>query len=193
MVSGPGGFAGDFVATLAGDFAAHGAEAIAELRQGNPGAYLRLCASVLRHKAATRDPLEDLTEAQLAARLDAIGARLAEAGEDPRLARQGHPRAGPPRQGQARQGDGAKSVRESPRPGEVPRRREPRRPDRPARPASVDLDAACGPRIRNADGATSSPRLTADIVRQGQADGPPLKTPRTPRACALAARLRRPP
>ena len=80
MVSGPGGFAADFVAALAGDFAAHGAEAIAALRERNPGAYLRLCASVLRHKAATRDPLEDLTDAQLAARLDAIGARLAEAG-----------------------------------------------------------------------------------------------------------------
>ena len=80
-VSGSGGFAGDFVAALAGDFAAHGAAAIAELRQRNPGAYLRLCASVLRHKAATRDPLEALTDAELAARRDAIGARLAASGE----------------------------------------------------------------------------------------------------------------
>ena len=86
MVSGPGGFAGDFVAALAGDFAEHGAEAIAALRERNPGAYLRLCASVLRHKAATRDPLEDLTDAQLRARIEAIGARLAEAGEHPHLA-----------------------------------------------------------------------------------------------------------
>ena len=70
MVSGPGGFAGDVVAALAADFAAHGAEAIAALRERNPNAYLRLCASVLRHKAATRDPLEDLTDAQLAARLE---------------------------------------------------------------------------------------------------------------------------
>ena len=84
MVSGPGGFAGDFVAALAGDFAAHGAEAICALRERNPNAYLRLCASVLRHKAAARDPLEDLTDAQLAARVATIGARLADAGERPR-------------------------------------------------------------------------------------------------------------
>ena len=84
MVSGPGGFAGDVVAALAGDFAAHGAEAIAALRERNPNAYLRLCASVLRHKAATRDPLEDLTDAQLAARLEAIGAHLADVEAAPR-------------------------------------------------------------------------------------------------------------
>ena len=86
MVSGPGGFAGDFVAALADDFAEHGAAAIAELRQRNPNAYLRLCASVLRHKAANSDPLEALTDAQLAARRDAIAARLAAAGERPHLA-----------------------------------------------------------------------------------------------------------
>ena len=86
MVSGRGGFAGDVVAALAGDFAAHGAAAICALRERNPNAYLRLCASVLRHKAATRDPLEDLTDAQLAARLEAIGARLADAEKRPHLA-----------------------------------------------------------------------------------------------------------
>ena len=85
-MGGPGGFAGDFVAALASDFAEHGAAAIAELRQRNPNAYLRLCASVLRHKAANCDPLEALTDAQLAARCDAIGARLAAAGERPHLA-----------------------------------------------------------------------------------------------------------
>ena len=193
MVSGPGGFAGDFVAVLAGDFAAHGAEAICALRERNPNAYLRLCASVLRHKAATRDPLEDLTDAQLAARIGAIGARLAEAGADPRPARQGHPHAGPPRRQVGPEIPSA-ALREADRAGrDVPHRRVPSRPDRPARQASVDLDVASGPGIRNADGATSSLVLAADIVRQGEAGGPSLKTPRTPRACAVAARLRRPP
>ena len=51
MVSGPGGFAGDVVAALAADFAAHGAEAIAALRERNPNAYLRLCASALRTRS----------------------------------------------------------------------------------------------------------------------------------------------
>ena len=193
MVSGPGGFAGDFVAALAGDFAAHGAEAIAALRERNPNAYLRLCASVLRHKAATRDPLEDLTDAQLRARHAAIVARLADAGERPHPARQGHPHAGPPRRQVGPEVPSA-ALREADRAcRDVPRQGAPRGPDRPARQASVDLDVACGPCIRNADGATSSRRPAAEIVRQGEADGSSLRTSRTPRACAVAARLRRPP
>ena len=193
MMGGPGGFAGDFVAALAGDFAEHGAAAIAALRERNPNAYLRLCASVLRHKAATRDPLEALTDAQLVARRDAIAARLAAAGEDPHLERRGHPHSAPPRRGHARERERCQVDPGVPRPGEVRPPREPRRPDRPARQPSVDLDIACGPLVRNADGATSSLRLTAEIVRQGEADGPSLKNSRTPWACAVAARPRRPP
>ena len=120
-MSGPGGFAGDFVAVLADDFAVHGAGAVAELRRANPGAYLRLCASVLRHKAANRDPLEDLTDAELAARRDAIGARLAalgggphppDAGAAPRPPRPPGPRRAPPRSAsdRGRQGPYSRSV-----------------------------------------------------------------------------------
>ena len=75
MVSGTAGFAADFVAALASDFAEHGADAISALRQRDPNAYLRICASVLPREAAASDPLESLTDEQLAARIGAIADR----------------------------------------------------------------------------------------------------------------------
>ena len=86
MVSGPAGFAADFVAALAADFAEHGAAAISALRRRDPNAYLRICASVLPREAAPSDPLEALTDEQLVARIAAIADRLADAGVHPRLA-----------------------------------------------------------------------------------------------------------
>ena len=83
---GPAGFAADFVAALASDFAEHGADAISALRRRDPNAYLRICASVLPREAAASDPLEALTDEQLAARIEAIADRLADAGVHPRLA-----------------------------------------------------------------------------------------------------------
>ena len=102
MVSGPADFAADFVAALAGDFAEHGAAAISALRQRDPNAYLRICASVLPREAAAGDPLEALTDEQLVARLEAIADQLADAGVHPFLADAGAtrrpqpPRALPP-------------------------------------------------------------------------------------------------
>ena len=93
------GFAEQFVGELAADFAAHGAAVIAELRDRDPNAYLRICAAVLPKEVRVPDPLDALNDDQLTARFEAIAARLADAGIYPRLASAGEPRGPQPAAG----------------------------------------------------------------------------------------------
>ena len=93
------GFAEQFVGELAVDFATHGATVIAELRDRDPNAYLRICAAVLPKEVRPADPLDALNDEQLTARFEAIAARLADAGIYPRLASAGEPRGPQPAAG----------------------------------------------------------------------------------------------
>jgi hypothetical protein len=54
-------------AALAEDFARHGSKVIARVRLDRPVDYLRLVAAVLPKEAPIPDPLEGLTDAELAA------------------------------------------------------------------------------------------------------------------------------
>jgi hypothetical protein len=74
----------DFLKALSTDFAVHGVAAIVAYREEKPAEYLKIVASVLPKelpKDAARDPLEDLSDADLLARIrsldDAIAALVA--------------------------------------------------------------------------------------------------------------------
>jgi hypothetical protein len=64
------------LATLAEDFARHGSEVIEQVRREKPVDYLRLVAAVLPKEAAPPDPLEGLTDAELAAAIVQLRAWL---------------------------------------------------------------------------------------------------------------------
>jgi hypothetical protein len=66
------------LATLAEDFARHGSEVIERVRRDKPVDYLRLVAAVLPKEVATPDPVEGLTDAELAAAIVQLRTWLAD-------------------------------------------------------------------------------------------------------------------
>jgi hypothetical protein len=56
-----------FIAALAADFEANGPATIAEVRQSNPAAYLRICVSLVAKQVeiGPENPFADLTDAEL--------------------------------------------------------------------------------------------------------------------------------
>jgi hypothetical protein len=72
MTETPERLAQTFVAALAEDFAAHGAETIAKARSSRPVAYLRLIAALLPKDAPPRALLDGLSDDELAAAIAAL-------------------------------------------------------------------------------------------------------------------------
>lgn len=70
-----------FLSALADDFETHGIAAIQEVRENKPSDYLKVCASILPKEFNVRvDPLEEMTDDQLRARLDQLDADIAALG-----------------------------------------------------------------------------------------------------------------
>lgn len=66
-----------FVDALSSDFSRYGDAAIAALRQDDPTAYLKLCASVLpKAVAGAIDPIEAMTDEELIERAKTLAAEL---------------------------------------------------------------------------------------------------------------------
>lgn len=66
-----------FVDALSKDFSLYGAAAVAALRQDEPTAYLKLCASVLpKAVAGAIDPIEAMTDEELIERAKTLAAEL---------------------------------------------------------------------------------------------------------------------
>lgn len=60
----------DFLKAMAADFEEHGAAVIAKVRETKPEVYLRVVADILpKELTLNRDPLEDLSDEELRARL----------------------------------------------------------------------------------------------------------------------------
>lgn len=63
----------DFLKAMADDFEEHGQAVIAKVRETKPEAYLRVVADLLpKEMNLNRDPLEDLSDEQLLARLEVL-------------------------------------------------------------------------------------------------------------------------
>jgi hypothetical protein len=64
----------NFMAALADDFTAHGAQAIVNAREKDPLGYVKVCASLMPKEVELSRPLDDFTDEQLAAALDTVRA-----------------------------------------------------------------------------------------------------------------------
>jgi len=65
-----------FIAALHDDFTEHGAVTIARVREEDPTAYVKVCASLLPKEVKVTSSVEDLTDEQLDARIRALAAAL---------------------------------------------------------------------------------------------------------------------
>jgi hypothetical protein len=70
----------DFLRSLSDDFSEHGAEAIRRTREEEPATYVRVVASLMPKQLEVSRPLEDLSDDELVAAVDALRASLARQG-----------------------------------------------------------------------------------------------------------------
>ena len=67
-----------FIAALADDFTEHGAAVIAQVRENDPAAYLRVCASLVPKHVEVYEPLADLSDDELAEVITELRGRIAD-------------------------------------------------------------------------------------------------------------------
>lgn len=70
----------DFLRCLSDDFSEHGPEAIRRTREEDPAVYVRVIASLMPKQLEVSRPLEELTDDELVAAVDALRSSLARQG-----------------------------------------------------------------------------------------------------------------
>lgn len=73
---------GDFLKALSADFDKHGVKAIEAARKEDPVSYVKVIASLLSKQVEQTQPLDDLTDAELAAGIALLRSRLTDSARE---------------------------------------------------------------------------------------------------------------